>query len=63
MSNTLYRYPYPLLALLSTWEKLFLFIISGALMTGSTMGLKWVYGLVNGVKELRSGAFNTIKIN
>jgi hypothetical protein len=57
------RYPYPLLALLSTWQKLFLCIISATLMTGSTMVLKWVYGRVNGVEELRRGASNPIKID
>jgi len=63
MVDTRCRYPYPLLALLSTWQKLFLCIISAALMTGSTMVLKWVYGRVNGVEELGRGAFNPIKID
>jgi hypothetical protein len=63
MIDPLCRYPYPVLALLSIWQKLFLCIISAALMTGSIMVLKWVYGRVNGLKELRRGAFNPIKID
>jgi hypothetical protein len=63
MVDTSRRYPYPLLALLSTWQKLFLGVVCVALMTCSTMILKWVYGRVNGVEELRSGAFNSIKID
>jgi hypothetical protein len=34
------RYPYPLLALLSLWQKLLLCIVAAALMAGSTMALK-----------------------
>ncbi|KAJ7281824.1 FAR-17a/AIG1-like protein [Mycena rebaudengoi] len=40
-------YPYPLLMLLSSWQKLLLCIIAAALMMGSTMVLKLVYGRVN----------------
>ncbi|KAH8819138.1 FAR-17a/AIG1-like protein [Xylogone sp. PMI_703] len=46
-------YPYPLLMQLHTWQKLLLCIISASLMTGSTIALKWVYGLTNRVKALR----------
>jgi hypothetical protein len=46
------RYPYPLLAL----------VVSAVLMMGSTMVLKRVYGRLNGVEELKTGAFNLIKI-
>jgi len=56
-------YPYPLLSLLSTWQKLSLCVISAALMTGSTMVLKWVYGRIYGVEELKRDAFNPIKID
>jgi hypothetical protein len=63
MVDTTYRYPYPLLALLSTWQKLFLGVVCVALMTCSTMVLKWVYGRVNGVEEFRKGDFNPIKID
>jgi len=63
VADTPCRYPYPLLALVSTWQKLFLRIVSAALMTGSTMVLKRVYGRVNRVEELRMGAFNPIKID
>lgn len=63
MVDTPCTYPYPLLEQLSTWHKLFLCIITAALMTGSTIALKWVYGRFNGVEELRRGAFNPIKVN
>jgi len=56
-------YPYPLLALLSAWQKLLICIISAALMTGSTMVLKRIYGRVNGPEELIMGASNPIKID
>jgi hypothetical protein len=63
MANTPYRYPYPLTALLSTREKLSLGVVCVALVTCSTMVLKWVYGRVNGVEELRRDTFNPIKID
>lgn len=63
MVDTPCRYPYPLLAMLSTWQKLFLGIVCAALMTCSTMVLKWVYGRFNRVEKLRRGAFNPIKID
>ncbi|KAJ9132097.1 UPF0641 membrane protein [Pleurostoma richardsiae] len=54
-------YPYPFLAQLSTWQKLFLCVISASLMTGSTMVLKWMYGLVRGHEEPRGSAFDPVK--
>ncbi|RFU28959.1 hypothetical protein B7463_g7398, partial [Scytalidium lignicola] len=56
-------YPYPLLTQLSTWQKLCLCLTSAALMTSSTIVLKWVYGRVNGVEEVKKGAFNPTKID
>jgi hypothetical protein len=63
MVDTPCRYPYPLLAMLSTWQKLFLGIVCAALTTCSTMVLKWVYGRFNRVEKLRRGAFNPTKID
>ena len=63
MVDTPYRYPYPLLTQLSTWQKLFLCIVLAALMTASTLGLKWVYGRVHGLDDPRRGAFNPTKID
>ena len=31
-------------------------------MTTSTMGLKWLYGKLNGVEELKKNAFNPVKL-
>ncbi|KAI0526066.1 FAR-17a/AIG1-like protein [Xylaria bambusicola] len=42
-------YPYPIFALLNTWQRAALFTFSAFLMTGSTMLLKWLHGKVNGV--------------
>ncbi|KAI1845618.1 hypothetical protein JX266_008229 [Neoarthrinium moseri] len=50
-------YPYPIFDILSTWQRVLLFTFSAALMTGSTMALKWVYGKVNGIEELKNEAF------
>jgi hypothetical protein len=32
-------------------------------MTASTMALKWVYGKVNGVEELKEEAKHTLKVD
>lgn len=36
-------------------------MVSAGLMTGSTMALKWVYGKVNGVEELKQEAKHPLK--
>ncbi|KAF4124014.1 FAR-17a/AIG1-like protein [Geosmithia morbida] len=41
-------YPYPIFALLSTPQRLLLFTFAAFLSTGSSIGLSWVYGKVNG---------------
>jgi len=56
-------YPYPIFDLLSTWERVMLFTISACLMTGSTMALKWVYGKLNGIEELKEEAKNPLKVD
>jgi hypothetical protein len=63
MVDTPCRYPYPLLALLSTWQKLFLGVVCIALMMCSAMVLKWIYRRVKGAEELRRGVFNPAKID
>ncbi|KAK4232214.1 hypothetical protein QBC38DRAFT_532878 [Podospora fimiseda] len=44
-------YPYPIFDLLSTGQRVVLFTVSGLLMTASTLGLKWVYGKLNGIEQ------------
>jgi hypothetical protein len=39
-----------------------LFNVSAALMTGSTMALKWVYGSLNGIEELKKEAKHPLKV-
>ncbi|KAK0730536.1 FAR-17a/AIG1-like protein [Lasiosphaeris hirsuta] len=55
-------YPYPLLAILTTWQRVLLFSFSAFLMTGSTMVLKFVYGSINGIGELKEEALRPLKI-
>ncbi|KAK4162533.1 FAR-17a/AIG1-like protein [Cladorrhinum sp. PSN259] len=54
-------YPYPIFDLLSTGQRVVLFTVSGLLMAVSTMGLKWVYGKVNGIDKFKKEALNPIK--
>ncbi|KAF3017388.1 hypothetical protein G7054_g13301 [Neopestalotiopsis clavispora] len=44
-------YPYPIFALLSTWQRAALFSSSALVMAASTMGLKWLYGKLNGIED------------
>lgn len=43
-------YPYPIFALLSTWQRVALFAGSGAAMWGVWAGLRGVYAWVNGIE-------------
>jgi hypothetical protein len=43
-------YPYPIFTLLSTTQRVGLFTFSGLTCAISTMGLKWLYGKINGSK-------------
>ncbi|KAB5580537.1 FAR-17a/AIG1-like protein [Coniochaeta sp. 2T2.1] len=54
-------YPYPIFGLLSTWQRVMLFTISATLMTGSTMALKYVYGKLNGIEELKEEGKHPLK--
>jgi hypothetical protein len=47
--------------LLSTPQRALLFAVAATLMTGSTMALKWVYGKLNGVEELKREAVHPFK--
>ena len=55
-------YPYPLFGVLNTWQRVLLFGTSAALMTGSTMVLKWVYGKLNGIEEFQREATKPVKL-
>ena len=46
-------YPYPLFGLLSTAQRILLFVTSAALVTVSSGALKWVYGNFNGYENAR----------
>ncbi|KAM7214693.1 FAR-17a/AIG1-like protein [Rhypophila decipiens] len=54
-------YPYPIFELLTTGQRVALFTFSAMLMTSSTLLLKWVYGALNGVEELKKEALHPIK--
>ncbi|OTA89704.1 hypothetical protein M434DRAFT_398420 [Hypoxylon sp. CO27-5] len=49
-------YPYPIFDILSTWQRALLFTFSASLMTGSTMMLKWTYGMINGIEGYKKDA-------
>jgi len=40
-----------------------LFTFSAVLMTASTSLLKWVYGQINGIEELKKEALNPVKVD
>jgi hypothetical protein len=48
-------------ALLDTPQRILLFTFSGALATVSSMGLKWLYGRVNGYEDMRREAGKPLK--
>lgn len=54
--NECTRYPYPIFHVLNTWQRAALFGSSAFVMTGSTMGLKWIYGKINGVEKFKREA-------
>ncbi|KAK3695245.1 FAR-17a/AIG1-like protein [Podospora appendiculata] len=56
-------YPYPIFELLATWQRVLLFTFSAVLMTGSTMLLKFVYGKINGIEEMKRDALNPFKVD
>ncbi|KAL1880518.1 hypothetical protein VTK73DRAFT_5718 [Phialemonium thermophilum] len=56
-------YPYPIFEVLNTWQRVLLFSTSAALMTGSTMALKWLYGKLNGIEQLKRDALHPTKID
>ena len=55
------RYPYPIFGLLTTSNRVLLFIFSAILTTVSSVILKWVYGLVNGYDAARKEAYKPLK--
>jgi len=56
-------YPYPIFEILTTWQRVMLFTFSAVLMTASTSLLKWVYGQINGIEELKKEALNPVKVD
>lgn len=53
-------YPYPIFDILSIWQRAMLFAFSAVLMTGSTIGLKWLYGKVNGIEHFQKNPIGGI---
>ncbi|KAH8762531.1 FAR-17a/AIG1-like protein [Diaporthe sp. PMI_573] len=56
-------YPYPIFTLLSTPQRVGLFTFSGLTCAISTMGLKWLYGKINGIEEFKKEAANPVKLD
>ncbi|KAM0276678.1 hypothetical protein ACHAQH_006495 [Verticillium albo-atrum] len=54
-------YPYPIFAILNTPQRVGLFTGAAALMTASTVLLKWVYGRVNGFGGIKKEAHKPLK--
>ena len=54
-------YPYPLFELMDTKGRVALFVGSAVVMTLSTVILKWVYGIVNGLEESRPGDMKKVQ--
>ncbi|KAF3768893.1 hypothetical protein M406DRAFT_337222 [Cryphonectria parasitica EP155] len=55
-------YPYPIFTLLTTPQRIALFVGSGITCAISTMGLKWLYGKINGIEEFKKEAINPAKL-
>lgn len=55
-------YPYPIFTVLSTPQRVALFLTSGFICALSTMGLKWLYGKINGIEEFKRDAVNPVKV-
>ncbi|PSR99420.1 FAR-17a/AIG1-like protein [Coniella lustricola] len=56
-------YPYPIFTVLSTPQRIMLFVGSGVTCALSTMGLKWLYGKVNGIDKMQREATNPVKLD
>ncbi|KUI67877.1 hypothetical protein VM1G_02721 [Cytospora mali] len=54
-------YPYPIFTFLSTPQRVGLFLFAGVTCALSTVGLKWLYGKINGIEELKREALNPVK--
>lgn len=61
--NYLPSYPYPIFTVLSTPQRVALFVGSGFTCALSTMGLKWLYGKINGIEKLQKEAANPVKMD
>ncbi len=58
-----HSYPYPIFELLGTGQRVLLFSFSAALMTLSSMGLKWAYGKINGIEKFQKDAWQPAKLD
>lgn len=56
------RYPYPIFTVLTTPQRVALFTFSGITCAASTMGLKWLYGKINGIEQFQKEALNPVKV-
>lgn len=61
--DALARYPYPLFHVLTTAQRVALFTGSGITCAVSTVGLKWLYGKINGIDRFQKEALNPIKVD
>ncbi|KAJ4394177.1 hypothetical protein N0V93_003394 [Gnomoniopsis smithogilvyi] len=58
-----HTYPYPIFTVLTTPQRVALFTGSGLTCAFSTMGLKWLYGQINGIEEFKNEATNPVKVD
>ncbi|KAK7745011.1 hypothetical protein SLS53_003246 [Cytospora paraplurivora] len=56
-------YPYPIFTVLDNTQRVALFLVSGFICALSTMGLKWLYGKINGIEEFKRDAVNPVKVD
>jgi len=49
-------YPYPIFDILSIPQRALLFALAALIMTSSSAALKWVYGKVNGIEDMKREA-------
>lgn len=62
-ADTCVRYPYPIFTILTTPQRISLFSFSGFTCAASTMGLKWLYGKINGIEKFQNEALNPVKVD
>lgn len=55
-NSLLHRYPYPIFDILTIPQRALLFAVAALIMTSSSAGLKWIYGKVNGIEDMKREA-------